>query len=111
MSKQSLDTKLMRTGAAMERCDDDQPIDLCHLITIREARDELARLACENEELRAKIAAYRKARVVNGMCGRGWDSGQHMDAERELHKMGEPGSTQWHLDGDAIRTTPGGPNA
>lgn len=57
-------------------------------------------------KLRTIIAAYQKARAVNGLCGRGWSSGPHMDAELELHRLGEPGSTQWHLD--AVQAECGG---
>lgn len=53
--KQSLDTKLMRTAEAMDRCDEDQPVDLCHIVTIREARDELSRLARENAQLLSDV--------------------------------------------------------
>lgn len=71
------------------------------------AYDAESQLAAHHEAVRAKdaiVAAYRKARAQNGLCGRGWDSREHADAELALHNLGEPGSTGWHLNGVALRS-------
>ena len=52
---QSLDTKLARTAVAMSNCEEDQPIDFCHIVAVREAREEISRLTSENAQLLSDV--------------------------------------------------------
>jgi hypothetical protein len=120
MNKQSLDTKLARTAIAMNNCDEDQPIDLCHIVAVKEARDELARLTRENEELRAKLeaatpladmmseAAYRSnPRMSDGYCEPMGGVAPH----KLLHMASEIRAAVAKYDASRKNPTHGGPHA
>lgn len=76
---QSLDTKLARTAVAMSNCDEDQPIDFCHIGAVREAREEISRLASENTQLLSDV------RTLQAEAEQSREMSKHVDPSKGNH--------------------------
>ena len=52
---------------------------------------ELAAMTAERDALQLLVLAFKQKRDVDGMCGRIWDSTEHLFHEREVARLlGEP---------------------
>ena len=60
-------------------------------VAASELRDELTAMTARAELAERQVEAFKRKREVDGMCGRMWDSTEHLVHEREVARLlGEP---------------------
>ena len=69
---------------------DTDPVDMLRR-HLADAHRELAAMTAERDALQLLVLAFKQKREVDGMCGRVWDSTEHLFHEREVARLlGEP---------------------